>query len=86
MITAGSRYEQGMTTKDGTAVKVAVKSDPFVAKRTMKIISVYGDTFDKIAARVLQDSTQWWKVAGLNPNVRFPDQIPVGTTIIVPVV
>jgi nucleoid-associated protein YgaU len=47
-------------------------------------VSTYGDTFDIIAARVLNDSTQYWKIAGLNPYVRFPDQIPIGTVLVIP--
>lgn len=86
MIIKGSRYYQESTTVDGYSVPIASKREPFVAKRTMTIISNSGDTFDKIAARVLGDSTQWWKVAGLNPNVQFPDIIPTGTVVIVPLV
>jgi nucleoid-associated protein YgaU len=84
MITSTSRYEQKTAYKDDAAVNIASKKEVYVAKRTTTIVSVYGDTFDKIAARVLGDSTQYWKVAGLNPFIRFPDAIPVGTTIIVP--
>lgn len=84
MIASGSRYVKTVYEKDGLVVNGATKGTPFVAKRTFTITSSYGDTFEKIAARVLGDSTQWWKIAGLNSDVRFPDVIPVGTTIIVP--
>lgn len=86
MIIQGSRYYQAYSTVGGVSVPIAVKREPFVARKTVTIVTNYGDTFEKIAARVLRDSTQYWKIAGLNPHVTFPDIIPVGTTIIVPVV
>lgn len=85
MIIKGSRYTQSTQINDGAPIPIAVKSDKYVANRTVKIISNEGDTFDKIAARVLGDSTQYWKIAGLNSNIRFPDVIPTGTVVIVPV-
>jgi nucleoid-associated protein YgaU len=86
MIINGSRYYQTTATIDDSSIPVAYKKEPFVAKRTMTIITNAGDTFDKIAARILSDSTQYWKIAGLNPNIRFPDIIPTGTVVIVPIV
>lgn len=85
MINSGSRYTKSTDFNDDEIVSVAVKTNTFTARRTMTITTVYGDTFDKIAARILGDSTQYWKIAGLNPTIRFPDLIPVGTTIIVPI-
>ena len=84
MIISGSRYKQAVGEKNGAAVNIAVKDTKFVAARTTTITTRYGDTFDLIAARVLGDSTQYWKLARLNPYVRFPDAIPTGTAIIVP--
>lgn len=84
MIVSGSRYKKSVDNKDGVAVNVAIKSDRYVAARTITIVTKYGDTFDTIAARVLGDSTQYWKIAGLNPFVRFPDSIPSGTVLVIP--
>lgn len=84
MIISGSRYVKTVYEKDGSITNGATKGTPFVGKRTFTIITSYGDSFEKVAARVLGDSTQWWKIAGLNPDIRFPDLIPVGTTLIVP--
>lgn len=85
MINATSRYTQTSVTRDGTSVAIAVKGEKYLAKRTMFIITAEGDTFDKIAGRIFGDSTLWWKIAGLNPAIRFPDSIPVGTVLVVPV-
>lgn len=85
MIISGSRYKKAVDTKDGVSIPIALKNSKYVATRTTTITSRYGDTFDNIAARVLGDSTQYWKIAGLNPYIRFPDVIPTGTVIVVPV-
>lgn len=84
MIISGSRYKQSVDNKDGVSIPVAVKDSKYVAARTATITTRHGDTFDTIAARVLGDSTQYWKIAGLNPYVRFPDSIPAGTIIVIP--
>lgn len=84
MIISGSRYKKSVDTKDGVAVNIALKDTKYVAERTVTITAKYGDSFENIAARVLGDSTQYWKIAGLNPFVRFPDAIPAGTIIVIP--
>jgi nucleoid-associated protein YgaU len=84
MIFSNSRYVASVATKDNVSVPIAVKGARYTAQRTTTIVSTYGDTFDIIAARVLNDSTQYWKIAGLNPYVRFPDQIPIGTVLVIP--
>ena len=44
-----------------------------------------GDSFDLIASRVLNDPERYWEIADLNPHVPFPDEIPIGTVIRIPV-
>jgi len=84
MINFNSRYKANLWERDGVVYNIALKGDKYVAPTTAVIVTVQGDTFDKIAARVLGDSTQYWKIAGLNPTIRFPDSIPAGTSIAVP--
>ena len=86
MIISGSRYTQSVVTIDSQALQIAVKKTVETPKRTVTISTKYGDTFERIAAHVLGDSTQYWKIANLNPSIRFPDNIPVGTILIVPLV
>ena len=43
-----------------------------------------GDTFARIAARVLNDPTRYWEVADINPQVEWPDVIPTGTVVRIP--
>jgi hypothetical protein len=84
MITTNSRYVASIWERDGIVYNIAVKGDKYVAPRTVAITAIEGDSFDKIAARVLKDSTQYWKVAGLNPFIKFPDYISAGTVVVVP--
>jgi nucleoid-associated protein YgaU len=46
--------------------------------------SVEGDTFDRIAFRALHDSERYWEIADINSHVPFPDEIPVGTLVRIP--
>lgn len=43
-----------------------------------------GDTFDLLASKHLGDSTRYWEIADINPQVEWPDRIPTGTTIRIP--
>lgn len=86
MLNSNSRYKAGLWERDGVVYNIAIKGDKYTALRTAAITTVEGDTFEKIAARVLGDSTQYWKIAGLNPAIKFPDSIPVGSTITIPIV
>lgn len=48
-------------------------------------VSKDGDTFDILAARFLGDSTRYWEIADINPQVQWPDRIPTGTTVRIPI-
>ncbi len=37
-----------------------------------------------IASKIFNDPTQYWRVADINPQVKFPDIIPAGTVIRLP--
>jgi prophage DNA circulation protein len=84
MITSNSRYVPSVWERGGVAYNIAIKGNNYSVQRTVAITAVEGDTFDKIASRVLSDSTQYWKVAELNPFIAFPDYISAGTIVVVP--
>lgn len=42
------------------------------------------DSFERIAAIVLNDPTRYWEIADINPHVEWPDRIPAGTSIRIP--
>lgn len=43
------------------------------------------DRIDIIAANYLGSATHWWKIMDINPEINNPFDIPVGTTIRIPV-
>lgn len=43
-----------------------------------------GDSFVLIASRVFNDPSRYWEIADINPQVEWPDRIPVGTVIRIP--
>ena len=84
MIFSNSRYTQSLVTEDSQAIQIAIKKTLDVTKRTTTISTKSGDTFERIAAHVLGDSTQYWRIANLNPSIRFPDIIPTNTILTIP--
>jgi nucleoid-associated protein YgaU len=61
------------------------------ADRKDKVISYYsqyttrqGDSLESIAAKLFNDGTRYWEIADLNPQIDFPDNIPVGTVLRLP--
>lgn len=47
-------------------------------------ISRQGDTFQVLAARLLNDGNRYWEIADINPQVQWPDVIPTGTVLRIP--
>jgi len=43
-----------------------------------------GESFESLAARIFNDGKRYWEIAKINPQVEFPDYIPVGTVIRLP--
>jgi nucleoid-associated protein YgaU len=80
-LNSSSRYT---TYKDETtSIMLAVLKD-VASERYTTYVSRYGDTFDLIATRIYNDPTQYWRIANLNPQVKFPNDIPVGTQLRIP--
>jgi len=84
MIINGSRYVQSMVTYENQATQVAVQDTTYSPQRVTTITTKSGDTFQQVASHILGDSTQYWKIAKLNPFIKFPDAIPTGTILRVP--
>lgn len=82
MITTLSRYEYSqLVDADGvtTAVRKPV-NNLYVQKYTVKS----GDTVENIAAKVYGDPTQFWRIADINPQIKFPMDLVPGTVIRIP--
>jgi nucleoid-associated protein YgaU len=61
-------------------------TEPAVANDVVRnYVAKYGDTFEMLATRIYSDPTQWWRIANLNPHLFFPDPIPAGAVVRVPV-
>lgn len=43
-----------------------------------------GDSMLNIAARHLGDDRRWWEIADINPQVKYPDDLVVGSLIRIP--
>lgn len=81
MLNSASRYT---TYKDpSTSTLVAVPKE-IASERYSSYISKAGDSFDVLATRIYRDPSQYWRIANLNPQVKFPNTIPVGTQLRIP--
>lgn len=69
--------------RDGKVVVVAVKlpsSIPNYSSYTVRD----NETFQSISMRVFGTPLLYWRIADINPQVPFPDYIPIGTVIRIP--
>lgn len=62
-----------------TAVRVLTKSQPYFTHVTES-----NESFTSLAAKYLNNEKLYWYIADQNPQVRFPDLIPVGTIVRIP--
>jgi nucleoid-associated protein YgaU len=47
-------------------------------------ISKDNDSFESIASKTFGDGLRYWEIADVNPQVKWPDRIPVGTVLRIP--
>lgn len=47
-------------------------------------VSRDGDNFELLAAKILGDGKRYWEIADINPQVKWPNGIPVGTVLRIP--
>lgn len=77
-----SRY--AYQTGDAFEILLAVRKSNTAVKAYSKYVAREGDSFELLATRLYNDPTQYWRIADMNPQVKFPDVIPAGTTIRLP--
>lgn len=88
MIFQGSRYATVPITAEsnGSGVHHATvhpsTATPVVPYTTYQVQS--GDRLDTLAAHALGDSELWWKIAQINPEIIYPDNLVVGSYLRVP--
>lgn len=81
MLTSASRYT---TYKDPVTSTLLAVSKGMSVENYSTYVSKDGDTFDSLATQLYRDPTQYWRIANVNPQVKFPNEIPVGTQLRLP--
>lgn len=83
MLSSSSRYTTSTGNLDAQTIVIAVRKDTGFVQYT-NYTARDGDTFAALATRLFADPSQYWRIADLNPQIQFPDLIPVGETIRLP--
>lgn len=87
----GSRYESATQLRvadaDGTARPTLY---PLLGATTGRrvyrtYIASEHERYDQIAQNLFDDPQLWWVIADLNPEFPYPDELPVGTVLRIPV-
>lgn len=88
MIFEGSRYQSAdmAAVADVTGVYhvTVFRTLPDVPPGLDLALVREGLRLDTLADRLLGDAELWWQIADLNPEIRYPDDIPVGTLLRIP--
>lgn len=88
MIVNGSRYQNQpllMIVDDAGNSNLTVFASPRSTTNNFvyhKVID--GDRFDNLAAAYFNDSRLWWKIADVNPEVFYPENLVSGTLVRIP--
>lgn len=82
MITILSRYERDEQYLDENIIAAVRKpiNNVYVQKYTVQ----GGETLESIAAKLYGDPTQFWRIADLNPQIKFPLDLASGMVIRIP--
>lgn len=83
MIIKGSRYSESIETRNGTTNNVATATS-YTNESYYTIVTDQGDTFQSLANRYLNNSLMYWKLADINKAISYPDVIPTGSQIKIP--
>jgi hypothetical protein len=87
MITTGSRYmgQPVITVPTPTGHNTAVFGPPPSGIPDYVYYTVVvGDRLDLIAQRMWGVPDYWWKIADVNPEVWYPDDLVIGSNIRIP--
>ena len=85
----GSRFERSevVTLKSSRGWRPSVVRDvPSPPTSYIQVVVKEFETIEQLAARMLGDPEQWWRIADANPDVLYPDNLPPGFVIKVPYV
>ena len=79
-VSPSSRYTQ-ITDSNGRA---AVQRKARITSHYSTVVSVQGQSLQEIAAQWLGNASLYWRIADLNPQVLYPDEVPMGTRLRIP--
>jgi nucleoid-associated protein YgaU len=83
MIIKGSRYSESAETRNGVTNSIATNTE-FTSSSYYTVISDQGETFQSLASRYLNNPSMYWKLADVNKSLGYPDVIPMGSVIRIP--
>lgn len=89
MIFLDSRYADGILLQTWHAGKseyhlVVTRELPNYILPYFIYVSVQGDRLDKLASKYLGNSSMWWKILDINPEIVNPQDINPGTQLRIP--
>jgi nucleoid-associated protein YgaU len=85
ILNTNSRYTPRVI-HDGTTIRTIANRKKLNLKTFTIHTAGHKDTFSILAKKYLGDEYLYWMIADLNPQVKFPDSISVGTQIRIPFV
>lgn len=80
---SSSRYTTTTRDVDGYSRSEAIRKST-VKSNTISHVCSDGESFSSLAGRFYGDATLFWKIADFNPSIKFPDFIPIGTVVKIP--
>lgn len=80
-VNSSSRYTTTVDDRTGRVIAVR-KSQKTVSFD--RYTSSQGDSFDILAQKVFGNPQEYWRIAELNPAVKYPNEIEIGTVIRIP--
>ena len=63
----------------GISERLLTKSQPYITH-----VVKSNESFSSLAGKYLNNEKLYWYIADQNPQIRFPDLIPVGTIVRIP--
>ena len=80
-ISTSSRYTTAVDERTGNVIAVRKSKESTAYDR---YTARDGDSFESIAQLTFGDPQQYWRIADINPQVKYPNEIPIGTLIRIP--
>jgi nucleoid-associated protein YgaU len=83
MLSASSRYTTSTANDVDKTTVIAVRKST-AAVQYVTYTSREGDSFAMLATRLFNDPSQYWRIADINPQIKFPDLLETGSVLRLP--